>query len=255
MRGISRNLRNSGVAFAVALSVVTGGVTVAPAPAYAIYCSNCSTFYQQLLEYAEAVNNQINTAQQLTQQINMYKDMVRQGMSLDGTVFSSLMTDMRRLQSVYQEGRSLAHSMTNLDSAFREQFKGYDDYLRSAGKASEMMPDRYTKWAEQGFDNARTAMKAAGMQTSAIAGEEDVLRQLVNRSSTAAGRMQAIQAGNEIAAQQVQQLQRLREMIAANITLQGNYMAQQTERQAVDDAFREKFRSVPVQNTGRDKGY
>jgi P-type conjugative transfer protein TrbJ len=29
---------------------------MAPAPAYAIYCSNCSTFYQQMYEYAEAVN-------------------------------------------------------------------------------------------------------------------------------------------------------------------------------------------------------
>lgn len=41
--------------------------------------------------------------------------------------------------------------------------------------------------------------------------------------------MQAIQAGNEIAAQQV--------------------------RQAVDEAFRENFYSAPVKNTNRDKGY
>ncbi len=68
-----------------------------------------------------------------------------------------------------------------------------------------------------------------------------MLDQLVSRSQSAVGRQQAIQAGNEIAAQNVQQLQKLRDLVATQITLQGNYMAKQTEQEAVKDAASERF--------------
>ncbi|EKG8784183.1 P-type conjugative transfer protein TrbJ [Salmonella enterica] len=258
MNVISQSKLRNGITAALmagaALSVGLVGVTYAP-PAHAIYCSNCSTVWNQMMEYAKAVETSINTARQLQTQIQQYNDMIKQGLSLPNSMFQSFTNDLRRLQSIYNDSRALAHSMSNLDSQFRDQFKGYDNYLKSIGQGTNNMPDRYKNWAQSSFDNARTAMESVGLNTSMFDSEDAVLASLVSRSQTAQGRMQAIQAGNEIAAQQVQQLQKLREMIATNVTLQSNYIAQQTERQAVDDAFRESFRSQPVQNTGRDKGY
>ncbi|EKD5436157.1 P-type conjugative transfer protein TrbJ [Salmonella enterica subsp. enterica serovar Montevideo] len=258
MNVISQSKLRNGITAALmagaALSVGLVGVTYAP-PAHAIYCSNCSTVWNQMMEYAKAVETSINTARQLQKQIQQYNDMIKQGLSLPNSMFQSFTNDLRRLQSIYNDSRALAHSMSNLDSQFRDQFKGYDNYLKSIGQGTNNMPDRYKNWAQSSFDNARTAMESVGLNTSMFDSEDAVLASLVSRSQTAQGRMQAIQAGNEIAAQQVQQLQKLREMIATNVTLQSNYIAQQTERQAVDDAFRESFRSQPVQNSGRDKGY
>ena len=229
---------------AAALTFGVGLYVVSSSPAHArtVYCSNCSTRGQQVEELAKA-------AAQLQQQINMYNDMLKQGLSLPNSMLNSITSDMRRLQAIYEDSRALAHSMSNLEAQFRAQFKGYDNYLKSIGQGTNNMPDRYEKWAASGFDNARTAMQAVGMNVSTFESEDTLLRTLVQRSQTAQGRMQAIQAGNEIAAQQVQQLQKLREMIAASVTLQSNYIAQQTERQAVDDAFREQFRRTPVQNS------
>lgn len=247
-------LRNAVAAAFIAGTVFSFGVTYAP-PANAIFCSNCSTVWNQMLEYAQAVNTQLNTARQLQTQIQQYNDMVKQGLSLPNSMFNSFRSDLQKLNSIYQDSRALAHSMSNLDAQFRGQFKGYDDYLKSIGQGTNNMPGRYEKWSAEGFDNARTAMEAVGMNTSSFASEDALLQTLVQRSSSAQGRLQAIQAGNEIAAQQVQQLQKLREMMAANVTLQSNYIAQQTERSAVDDAFRQQFRAGTVNNTGRDKGY
>jgi len=241
----------------LAAALTFGVYAVAPSPAHAVavWCKNCSTFYQQKMEYAKAVETALNTARQLQQQIKMYNDMVKQGLPLPNSMLNSITSDLRQLQAIYENTRALAHSMSNLDQQFRDQFKGYDDYLKSIGQGTNNMPDRYKKWAASSFDNARTAMLAVGMNVSTFEAEDALLRILVQRSQTAQGRMQAIQAGNEIAAQQVQQLQKLREMIAASVTLQSNYIAQQTERQAVDDAFLETFYSAPVKNTNRDKGY
>jgi len=234
-----------GAALALAMASTGLGVSLymAPAPAYAIYCSNCSTFYQQMYEYAEAVNTQLNTAQQLQTQIQQYDNMIKQGMSLPSRMFNTITGDLQRVASVYNSAQSLGRNISNLDEQFRQQFKGYDSYLNSIGQGQNNMPQRYRDWAQSGFDNARTAMQAAGVNTRTFEDENAMLDQLVSRSQSAVGRQQAIQAGNEIAAQNVQQLQKLRDLVATQITLQGNYMAQQNERQSVSDASEQQFRS------------
>lgn len=264
----SRKVRLSGAhkfARSMALSITMAGAAfvgvglyVAPAPAYAIYCSNCSTFYQQMFEYAEAVNTALNTAEQLSTQIQQYNNMVTQGVSLPNSMFGRITQDMQNVANVYSQSQALGRNIANLDTQFSTQFPGYEAYLQkfvqSSGKATDAMPDRYEKWSAQGFDNAKTAMQAAGMNTSTFQTEDAHLEQLVNRSQSSAGRMQAIQAGNEIAASNVQQLQKLRDLVATQITLQGNYMAQETERQSVSDAATEQFTKRP--NTrGGAKGY
>ncbi|HBT2921243.1 TPA: P-type conjugative transfer protein TrbJ [Klebsiella pneumoniae] len=237
--------RKFGRGAALALAMASAGLGVslymAPAPAYAIYCSNCSTFYQQMYEYAEAVNTQLNTAQQLQTQIQQYDNMIKQGMSLPSRMFNTITGDLQRVASVYNSAQSLGRNISNLDEQFRQQFKGYDSYLNSIGQGQNNMPQRYRDWAQSGFDNARTAMQAAGVNTSTFEDENAMLDQLVSRSQSAVGRQQAIQAGNEIAAQNVQQLQKLRDLVATQITLQGNYMAKQTEQEAVKDAASERF--------------
>lgn len=238
--------------------IMASGLTFTPtqeAQALTYYCANCSTFYQQLGEYAQQVNTALNTADQLRVNIQQYNDMIKQGMQLPDRVFNQITNDLNRVKSVYNEAQSLGRNVSNLDSKFREQYKGYDNYLKSHGQSSVAMPDRYKKWASQGFDNARTAMQAAGMNTGTFASEDAMLNQLISRSQTAAGRMQATQVGNEIAAQNVQQLQKLRDLVATQIQLQGNYMAQLQERQSVDDAYIDNFKKGEINSTNRDKKY
>lgn len=256
MRATNKTKAASLVALAVTLGLVGGSTTfyAQPAKAIPVVCVNCSTMWQQIMQYAKEVETALNTAQQLQTQLNQYRNMVQQGLSLPDSLFGSLRSDFQRLQNIYATGTSLAHSMDGLESKFRDQFKGYDDYLRSIGEGSNNMPDRYKQWSAEGLDNARTAMQSAGINTSSFAAEDAMLSSLVQRSASAQGRMQAIQAGNEIAAQQVQQLQKLRAMMASSITLQSNYIAQQTERQSATDAADQAFWSVKSTRGGA-KGY
>lgn len=240
----------------LAAGLVAAPVIIAPAPAAAnvFYCSNCSTVWDQALQYAKEVETALNTAQQLQTQIQQYANMVQQGLQLPTQIFNSITGDLDKLKEIYNTGKSLADSAGNLDQMFRNQFKGFDNYLQGVGK-SEFSTDMFKKWSETGFDNARTALRAAGVHTSSFASEDATLKQLVTQSQSATGRMQAIQAGNQIAAQQVQQLQKLRSMIATNITLQSNYIAQQTEQKATADAFDQKFWSTKPVHTNRNKEY
>jgi len=202
---------------------------------------------------ADTAKDHIVQAQQFQTQLNQYQDMLKQGLSLSDPRFDSLKDTFRELKSVYEEGKALAHSIKDIDEEFRKTYQGYEDYLKDFGGDAEKMPELYKRWADDNFTNARLAMKAAGIQTSAFAEEEDSLQELLNRSATAEGRLQAIQAGNEISAQMVQQFQKLREMMATQITLQSNWIAQQTQRAAMDDAFRQQFHNGnPVNSSAKE---
>ncbi|WP_370694817.1 P-type conjugative transfer protein TrbJ [Pseudomonas sp. FP597] len=218
------------------------GLYLAPSPAYAIYCSNCSTFYQQMFEYAEAVNTALNTAEQLQTQIQQYQNMVTQGTGLPSTMFGSIAADLKNVTNIYTRSQSLGRQIQNMDSQFNTAFPGFESYLnQAANSAGVPARDRYQKWSEQGSDNIKTALEAANLNTSTLESEDVQLDRMVARSQSAVGRMQAIQAGNEIASQNVQQLQKLRDLTATQIHMQGNYIAQQGDRKAASEAAEQQF--------------
>ncbi|POR72263.1 P-type conjugative transfer protein TrbJ [Pseudomonas syringae] len=234
--------RGAALAAAMATTGLGVGLYITPAPVYAIYCSNCSTFYQQMFEYAEQVNTALNTAEQLQTQIQQYQNMVTQGTGLPDSMFGSIAADLKSVVNIYNRSQALGRQIQNMDSQFNTAFPGFDSYLNQAANSAEVpAQDRYQKWSQQGRDNVKTAMEAANLNTSTFEPEDAQLARMVARSQSAVGRMQAIQAGNEIASQNVQQLQKLRDLMAIQINMQGNYMAQQGDRQAVSEAAEQQF--------------
>nr|WP_245256460.1 P-type conjugative transfer protein TrbJ [Bartonella washoeensis] len=157
------------------------------------------------------------------------------------------------MKQVYQDGKSISHSMENLNSRFEQMFPCYENYLQKAGKGTAK--EDYRKWAETGLSNSRVAIEAAGINTSSFDDEDKLMQKLVNRSASAEGRMQAIQAGNEIAAQQVKQLQLLRDLVANNTTLQANYTANEVERRAKNEADIQKFFEEKLPSTDRGHAF
>lgn len=233
-----------------ALSLCAASFFVAAPPAqaqWAVECVNCSTVFTQATQVAKEVETAVNTAQQLETQIQQYQNMVTQGLSLPSSMFNRITGDFQRMQSLYQQSQTLAGNMSDFDSRFRAQYGDYNRYLTQVGQSPTYMQDNYKRWQQQGSEAARVSMEAAGMNVSGIESEDAMLSQLVARSQNAQGRMQAIQAGNEIAAQQVQQMQKLRELMNNQIQAQGQWYAQNIDRQATDDAFRQSFYSVRPQ--------
>lgn len=239
----------------VGAAFIAMAVYIAPAPAYAIYCSNCSTFYQQIFECAEAVNTALNTAEQLQTQMQQYQSMITQGTGLPDSMFGSIAADLKNVMNVYDRSQGLGRQIQNIDSQFKTAFPGFNSYLNQAANSAESpTQDRYQTWSEQGRDNVKAALEAANLNTSTFESEGEQLDRMMTRSQSAVGRMQALQAGNEIASQNVQQLQKLRDLVATQINMQGNYLAQQGDRTAASEATEQQFEAR--KNTrGGVKGY
>jgi len=247
----------SAITLALTLALDAAALVSAPRPAYAfvVYCTNCSTVFEQELQYAKEVETAVNTAKQLETEIQQYENMLLQGLSLPQSLFAPLISSIQQIQSLYNQSRALAGNLASFDSQFRAQFQGgYDTYLAKIGQNPDYVQSFYKQWAQQGLDSSRTAMEVAGANVNAIPGEDQTLTTLVNQSQSAQGRLQAIQAGNQIAAQEVQQMQKLREMMNAQIQNESLYYAQAIQRQEIDDAATAQFFSGTVDNSGV-KGY
>lgn len=231
------------------------GMAFYSSSAYAIYCSNCSTFYQQMFQYAEEVNTSLNTAEQLKNQIQQYQNMVTQGKSLPNSIFGSTATDLQSAVSIYNRSQSLGRELQNIDTQFNDKFPGFQSYLNGTTNYTALSTqERYQHWSEQGRDNVKSALEAANLNTSSFESEDTKLASMVARSQSAVGRMQAIQAGNEIASQNVQQLQKLRDLLATQINMQGNYVALEGDRKDITEATEQKFKDQPTIRGG-SKGY
>lgn len=215
---------------------------------WAVDCVNCSTFWSQTLQYAQQVETAANTAQQLETQIQQYRNMLLQGASLPQSEFRQLVSNIQQIQSLYNQSAALAGNMSNFDSRFQSQFPGYRTYLQETGTNPDYAQNFYQDWTLRGLDSNRTAMAVAGDNVNEIPSEDRALSKLVNQSQSAKGRLQAIQAGNQIAAQQVQQMQKLREMVNAQIQNESLYYAQNIQRRAVDAASTANYQSGSVAN-------
>ncbi|MCW8164817.1 P-type conjugative transfer protein TrbJ [Verminephrobacter aporrectodeae subsp. tuberculatae] len=264
MSAFSQKPLRNGTFFAIiAMSLMLGSISLLTMPAQATSpittCVNCSTSVQQSTSYWEQIKEALRQAGKDTEMLlnlgQLIKNtdeqvrIMRQG--IKSPLFSSIQGLITNVLNSYNGTNSIGR---NDIQQFQQRFIGYEKYLQSR-VASSAMPSHYKNWSNQGLDNARTAMQAADTNVRTISNDDVILDQLVQRSFESISPKQVAQVGNEIVAQNVQQLQKLRDLLATQITLQSNYMAQQTERVAVDDAFREKFHSGQVRGTGANKEY
>lgn len=209
-----------------------------------------STEFTQIANNFELVGMYVQDARNLVTTINQYDAMLRNLENLDDfdALRSLIQTDIEALADIVKVGQSVAYSSSNIEDDFRAQNKGYDHYkaaFHAAGSSGTTLDYEavYGDWAENNLNSTLGALKAANLQSENMEDESDLMADIQRQLQTASGAMQATQAAGAIAAQQVAQMQKLRELMMAQIQAQTTYQASQIERQAISDAAMSQFRS------------
>ena len=193
-----------------------------------------------------------DSAMQINNQVTQIQNAVQNTLALGDPVFAPLGNTLRSLNSMYMQSQSLMWRAQNFDQQFAMMNPGYNSYLYSMGRGGQTMSGLYQKWSDQGNETVRTALLGAGIQIDDAASSQQMLEKLVAQSNSSAGRMQALQAANQIAANQAQQIQELRMLVAQQTILHAEYMAQQNARQSASDAWQIQFRgNAPIRTTGQ----
>jgi P-type conjugative transfer protein TrbJ len=196
--------------------------------------ANISTETTQLLNYAQLLAQYIRQGEQLRQEILQLQEMVRNGRPLPDQVFGSIIADLDQLGAIVQGGRALAYSMANLDSEFRTRFRGY-------GYTAGAYYRDYRDWSQTTLDTTLSTLRAVGLQGRQLQSEQSVLAALRNMARSANGRMQAIEVGNQISEQTVEQLMKLRQLMLVDLQSKQAFQAAQIQKESQNHAATEQF--------------
>lgn len=205
------------------------------------------TKIQQAVQFAQSLQNQINQLQLAIQNT----------MALANPIFQPLGSALRTAQNLYWTGQSLMWRAENIGPqlyAMNPGYYGYSGIINTMGRGGPTLDSLFRKWSDQRDETVRTALKGAGAQIDDAQKSQDVLGKLVTQSSAIGGQLAAQQAGNQIAAHQVQETQSLRSLMAQNMIMHAEKIAQDNARLAFEDAATANFMRSDVYIT-KGKGY
>jgi P-type conjugative transfer protein TrbJ len=195
-----------------------------------------------IAQYEEMVVQTHQQLMQLEQLINQYRNMVQNTLNLPLTVWADVTGQLNRLAGLVRQGEALAYSLSNLDQEFQNRFRGYNFYLNQH-MTGQQFSTQYATWTKQTQDTIRGCMLAGHEQMEGLGDEEADMRRLLELSESSEGRMQALQVGNQITAQMLPQMQKLRQLVTSQ--MQGAYLAYVEEKEAMQRAEMEKYYSRP----------
>ncbi|MBX9933536.1 MAG: P-type conjugative transfer protein TrbJ [Methylobacterium sp.] len=253
---------------APALAVAAPGLGVAPlglAPPSLVQQAQFATEWTQIMnnaqlvqmggeqirqsaQFAQQITNQI---QQIQNQLRMYQTMLQNTAALPQRIWDQAQSDIGRLAQLTQQGQGLAFSMGNIDGVFRQRFSSYDTFL-GQNLTGGSFSQAYSSWSTTQRDTIASTLKTANLTGDQLTLDADLLKRLQGQSETADGQMRALQVGHSLASLQVDQMLKLRALIAQQTVMFGQVFGR---RQAIEEqqqaADRRYFQSTaPVSIEG-----
>jgi len=217
------------------------------APPGTVKAGPYATEVTQVLNHVELVLSYGVQASQLAEQIKMLSDAIKNSKNNPHQLFWNIGADLTALARIVQGGRSLAYSLSNLDAMWSQTYPGYGGYARTG------YYNRYQNWVQTTLDTVIGGMRAAGLQGQQLNGEVSLITALESQSEDADGRLLALNVATQMADQQSQQMQKLRELMLADMQSKAAYygtiIQQQADQTAASQAFFE-YSPAPPDGTG-----
>lgn len=208
-----------------------------PAMADTVYCVNCGTEWTQLVNYAQLASQYAKQVEQYALQLQQYQAQLQNMRLNPASVMGPQVTSLiNSVGSIMQSGKAIGGTMAQIDANFSNKFNN-----PLAGTFSE----NFKTWTSTSQDTLGAAMRAAGLHRDAYATDTAALQALYNKTQTSQGSVAALQTLGEITVMQVQQTQKLQDLIATQNLAANTWMASQDAKQQAtvdnDEAIKNGF--------------
>ena len=206
-----------------------------------VFCTNCAS---EPTAASIRIMHNLEYAKQLLQyatQVQHLADAVRNTAHGGPAALSNVSADLNQLSTVVQGGRAIAYSMANQDAAFRGTFPGYDPAYAAARGTGNYQND-YALWAQTTLATTQGILRGVGVQGRLLATEQGVLSVLKGLSaSNLLNRNDAINLTSQLAAEQIGQIQKLRELQLEDMTSKAAFQGYIIQQQAASEAATKRF--------------
>lgn len=177
----------------------------------------------------EQINNQIR---QLQNEAQMLTNQARNLTNLDFSALAELRAALSATNQLIQQAQGLAFNVSQMEADFRRL---YPDSYTAAISGTQMALDARTRWRNS-LEALRTATQVQSQAVQNFATDERTLTDLVNRSQSAVGALQAMQATNQLLALQSRQAMQAQQL---QITQDRAAALEQARQVAVQERARE----------------
>jgi type IV secretion system protein TrbJ len=209
-----------------------------------VFCTNCSDAWTQVAQLGKEAATYTQTVQSYVRQGLQYANQIQNTVSLPMQVWGTAQGDLSAVRGTMSGGSMFGSGGINGVFGTAQSYGGQLGSLA-------MMPSKYAQWGSMSSNSLDSTLKLLGLTDKQNATDNTNWTTIQTQSATATGQVQAIQAGNEMAAANGRQLQRLQETVAAQTQMQANQIALTNDRQAIADAAATQFLSSgPMSTTG-----
>ena len=194
-----------------------------------------SNFSQNILTAArtlEQINNQIRQLQ--NDALNLAK--------LDSSALGELRAALAATNQLIRQAQGLAFNVQQMEGEFRRL---YPQAYTASSSGNQMALDARQRW-QNSLEALRTATQVQSQAVQNFASDERTLTDLVNRSQSAVGALQAMQATNQLLALQSRQSMQAQQL---QITQDRAVALEQARQVAVQERAREVRRRFQGEGT------
>jgi P-type conjugative transfer protein TrbJ len=253
------------------LSILTLLLHAAPAHALTVTCSNCSNALMQALDrvtnmeqlstltsdYKESVTQTAQQIRMVQQNMERYQNMLQNTMRLPDTLLNELKGNLTRLAHLSNNLKTLRGDIAGLGQIFTNLFPEQGMFEELAGanpaqtaQANARYEQEWDKWARTVDQASQATFQLSGQQLQDLQSDPEGFQQYIdNLLSTPEGQQQALMAGNQLAAIQVQEARQLRELVATQTqSALASQMKAEKESQMQQEAWRNATKVDGLQN-------
>ena len=213
-----------------ALVALAGSMVMTTANAGSVAGNGGATEVTQILNNAELLQQSAQMYQQVQQtiqQVQMAQQQLKNLLTAPQQLWGQAQSELVQLTQLVSQTQAIGYAAANIDQQFQQAFPGYS---KSAGNTN--FGAKYKDLMTKALGGLNSALQAAGLNVKQFDTERNAIAQIQGMSGGSEGALQAVQAGNMIASQTVDQLQKLRQLLATQTLAQSNYLGMQAQVQA-----------------------
>ncbi|MCZ7537633.1 MAG: P-type conjugative transfer protein TrbJ [Acidimicrobiia bacterium] len=192
---------------------------------------------QNITEVAQQVQQLTNEATQIANQIQQLQDMANQASQLGSPSWGQVQAWINNLATAAQIGNSLVYNMPNIAGQLQTQFPGY--------VSPTNWNTQYQQWSTTTLDTLRGTLQSAGLNISDVNTVDAALQTLRSANDSATGRNELMQVANSLASLQVEEMAKVRQLLALEINAANVWKTNSTNASAASEAALQEFIGAP----------
>lgn len=187
---------------------------------------------------------QLSTARsQLTTEQQTLAELLRMGQLLTGLRWTTAGQDLQNIAMLVQQGQGVAFSMASLDQQFRIMYPGFNP----SGLPYFL---RYRMWQQSVLDTIYGTVRATGGSWQQMQNETGMITYYQSQANTLSTQQQSLMLQNELGAEALNQLNKLRQMMLADIQQKAAYEGYELQKDM--DKLQTQNAFFANGNVGRD---